>query len=311
MSSVLERLPRNGRIAVIRIRSMGDCVLSTPAISILKAARPDLSIAVVAEDRFSELFEGNADVSAIFPPKLSALRLWHPDLCLNLHGGPSSAALTALSGARWRAAFAHFRFQRVYNIRIPRAQLVLEVEGKVHTAEHLASAAFYLGAARVEIPRARLFVSLNDVPANARADSPASPYAVIHPAAAEPGKTWPADRFCAVASYLQQSFDLTPVFIGGPRDDLSAFREWRTVSGAPLSEIKSLLAGAVLFAGNDSGPAHMAAAFGIPVVVVFGSSDPVVWGPWRTQAEVLTGDGIASVEVRQFLEALERLRVRA
>jgi len=67
----------------------------------------------------------------------------------------------------------------------------------------------------------------------------------------------------------------------------------------------------VLFAGNDSGPAHMAAAFGIPVVVVFGSSDPVVWGPWRTQAEVLTGDGIASVEVRQFLEALERLRVRA
>jgi len=180
----------------------------------------------------------------------------------------------------------------------------------VHTAEHLASAAFYLGAARVEIPRAKLFAGL----ASGRAHEAPTirPYAVIHPVAAEPGKTWPADRFAEVASQLQQSFDLTPIFIGGPGDDLSMFREWRTVAGAPLDEIKSLIAGAGLFVGNDSGPAHMAAAFGIPVVVVFGTSDPVVWAPWRTQAEVLTRrDGIASIDVRQVLDALERLRVRA
>jgi heptosyltransferase III len=308
MSTVLERLPRNGRIAIIRIRSMGDCILTTPAISILREARPDLSIAVVVEDRFRALFEGNADVGGIFPPKVSALRKWGPDLCLNLHGGGTSAVLTAVSGARFRAGFAHFRFQWIYNIRIPRAQQVLGVEGKVHTAEHLASAAFYLGAARVEIPRAKLFAS-----PTGQAGAPAiPPYAVIHPVAAEPGKTWPADRFREVASHLQRSFDLQPVFIGGPGDDLSAFREWRTVVGTPLGEIKSLLVGAALFVGNDSGPAHIAAAFGIPVVVVFGTSDPVVWAPWRTQAEVLRGrDGIASVHLRQVLDALERLRVRA
>src|SRR5258708_4539991 len=160
MSSVLERIPRNGRLAVIRIRSMGDCILTTPAISILKHARPDLSLAVVVEDRFRALFEGNADVGEILPPKVNALRRWRPDLCLNLHGGGSSAVLTALSGARFRAGFAHFRFPWIYNVRIPRAQQVLGVEGKVHTAEHLASAAFYLGAARVEIPRAKLFAGL-------------------------------------------------------------------------------------------------------------------------------------------------------
>jgi len=307
MSSVLERLPRNGRIAVIRIRSMGDCILTTPAISILREARPDLAIAVVVEDRFRALFDGNADVSGILPPKVSALRKWRPDLCLNLHGGGSSAVLTALSGARFRAGFAHFRFPWMYNVRIPSAQQVLGVEGKVHTAEHLASAAFYLGAARVEIPRAKLFGGGAQVQ-----KAPIHPYAIIHPAAAGPPKTWPADRFRAVASRLQQSFDLQPVFIGGTGDDLSAFHEWRTVAGAPLGEIKSLIAGAALFVGNDSGPAHMAAAFGIPVVVIFGASDPVVWAPWRTQAEVLTGlDGIASVDVRQVLDALERLRVRA
>lgn len=311
MSSVLERLPKNGRIAVIRIRSMGDCILTTPAISILKESRPDVSIAVVVEDRFRALFEGNADVSLILPPHAGELRKWRPGLCLNLHGGGSSAALTALSGARFRAAFAHFRFPWIYNVRIPRAQQVLGVEGKVHTAEHLASAAFYLGAARAEIPRARLFAGPDSGQASACRAPAIPPYAVIHPVAAEPGKAWPADRFAEVASHLQQSFDLQPVFIGGPGDDLSAFRGWRTVVGAPLSEIKSLIAGAALFVGNDSGPAHMAAAFGIPVVVVFGTSDPVVWAPWRTQAEVLTGrDSIRSVEVRQVIEALERLRVR-
>jgi ADP-heptose:LPS heptosyltransferase len=310
MNSVLERIPRDGRIAVIRIRSMGDCILTTPAISILKHARPDLSIAVVVEDRFRALFEGNADVSEILPPKVERLRKWRPDLCLNLHGGGSSAVLTELSGARFRAGFAHFRFPWIYNVKIPRAQQILAVEGKVHTAEHLASAAFYLGAAGVEIPRAKLFADLAAGLACEASTLP--PYAVIHPVAAEPGKTWPADRFREVASHLQQSFDLTPVFIGGPGDDLAAFREWRTVVGAPLDEIKSLFAGAALFVGNDSGPAHMAAAFGIPVVVVFGTSDPVVWAPWRTQAEVLTGrEGIASVDVRQVLDALERLRVRA
>jgi len=293
---------------------MGDCILTTPAISILREARPDLSIAVVVEDRFRALFEGNAEISLILPPQASPLRKWRPDLCLNLHGGGTSAALTALSGARFRAGFAHFRFQWIYNVRIPRAQQVLGVEGKVHTAEHLAAAAFYLGAARVEIPRAKLFAGLANLKKGREAHGAPTirPYAVIHPVAAELGKTWPADRFAEVASHLLQSFDLTPVFIGGPGDDLSMFREWRTVAGAPLGEIKSLVAGAALFVGNDSGPAHMAAAFGIPVVVIFGASDPVVWAPWRTQAEVLTGrDGIASVDVRQVLDALERLRVRA
>jgi heptosyltransferase-3 len=308
MSSVLERLPRNGRIAVIRIRSMGDCILTTPALSVLKQGRPDLAIAVVVEDRFRTLFEGNADISEILSPKVSALRKWRPDLCLNLHGGGSSAVLTALSGARVRAGFAHFRFPWIYNAKIPPAQQILRVEGKVHTAEHLASAVFYLGAARVEIPRAKLVGGW----AQGRTEVTNPAYAVIHPVAAEPAKTWPAERFAAVAARLQQSFDLQPVFVGGPGDDLSAFREWRTVAGAPLDEIKSLVAGAALFVGNDSGPAHMAAAFGIPVVVIFGASDPVVWAPWRTQAEVLAGlDGIASVDVRQVFDALERLRVRA
>jgi ADP-heptose:LPS heptosyltransferase len=105
---------------------------------------------------------------------------------------------------------------------------------------------------------------------------------------------------------------LEPVFIGGSSDDLTPFREFRVLCGAPLAEIKTLLANASLFLGNDSGPAHMAAAFGLPVVVIFGASDRVVWAPWRTASEIVTAPGgIARVEVRQVLDALVRLRVAA
>ena len=132
---------------------------------------------------------------------------------------------------------------------------------------------------------------------------------VIHPFASAPDKTWPASHFLAVAEHLRSS---NPLFIGGPADDLSPFRAFRTLAASPLSEIKRLLSTASLFIGNDSGPAHMAAAFGVPVVAIFGASDPVVWAPWRTASEVVTAPGgIARVEVSRVLDALARLRVHA
>src|SRR5438445_201106 len=155
MGTVLERLPEHARMAVIRLRSLGDCVLTTPALDILKLARPDLQVAVVVEPRFEAIFEGNDSVTALLPPSIPALRDWRPQLCLNLHGGSRSAALTAASGAKIRAGFAHYRFAQAYTVKIPTAQQILGVDRVVHTAEHLASAIFYLGAPRVEIPRAR------------------------------------------------------------------------------------------------------------------------------------------------------------
>jgi len=300
MASVLERVPPGGRVLVIRLRSLGDCVLSTPALALLKQSRPDLRLAVVVEDKFRAVYEGNPDIDELLPPDTAAVRSWRPRLTLNLHGGSSSAMLTAVSGAKWRAGFAHFHNSFVYNVRIPRAQAILHVERKVHTCEHIASAVFELGVPMAEIPRARLY-----------ADAvPSGQYAVVHPVASRPDKQWPAEGFLAVAAKLREDFGLEPIFIGAESDDLSPFGAYRTLAGSRLAHIKSLLARAMLFVGNDSGPAHMAAAFGVPVVVMFGSSDPVIWAPWRTTAEVVTHEGgIGAIQVNDVLTALERLRV--
>jgi ADP-heptose:LPS heptosyltransferase len=302
VESVLDQLPRGARVAVLRLRSLGDCVLTTPAIEILKRARPDLRIAIMVEDRFRAVFEFNPDLDAVLGPSLPILRAWNPTLCLNLHGGTRSAWMTAASGARFRAGFAHFRHRFVYNLRISRAQMILDVRRKVHTAEHLASAMFWLGARRMEIPRARLFTA--PPAANTERARPEKPIAVIHAVAATPDKTWSAAGFTIVADHLRAN-GFEPVFIGTEDDDLTPFRAFR-IQTASLSHLKTLFAAASLFIGNDSGPAHMAAAFGLPVVVIFGPSDPEIWGPWRTQSEVLSAP-----DPEQVLSALTRLRVAA
>ena len=301
--SVLKRLPTGARFCIIRLRSLGDCVLTTPAIALLKQARPDLRVAVVVEDRFAAVFSGNPDVEQTLPPEAAEVVRWRPELVLNLHGGSRSVQLTVASRATLRAGFEHFRFQPLYNIRIPRAQDILGVARKVHTAEHLASAMFYLGAPVSEIPRARLF---------SHPPTPARPYAVLHPTASAPDKTWPAERFLDVARCIKERLDLDPVFIAGPGESLSAFSGYRSVVGAPLEDVKSLVAGAALFVGNDSGPAHLAAAFGVPVVVLFGSSDPDIWAPWKTEAVVLAcPHGIAGINTPQAIAAVSALLPQA
>jgi len=301
-TDTLDRLPAGSRVAVIRLRSLGDCVLATPAITLLKQARPDLRIGVVAEERFAGVFEGNPDIEKVLPPRVNAVRGYGAALALNLHGGTRSARLTALSGARWRAGFDIFRPAWIYNVRIPRAQQVLGVERGVHTAEHAAAAVFYLGVPVREVPRAQV-AGL----AGRSGYAPEQPYAVIHAVAATPEKTWPAERFAALAGWLERERGLKSVFIGAAGDELNAFAGWPVVQGAPLGEMARLMRGAAFFAGNDSGPAHVAAACGVPSLVIFGPSDEAVWAPWRTRAEILKSAAIAEITVEAATAAAGRL----
>jgi ADP-heptose:LPS heptosyltransferase len=297
--TVLEQLPEGARAAVIRLRSLGDCVLTTPALSLLKKARPDLCIGIAVEDRFRAVFEGNPAISQILAPTWRAVRKWRPTLCVNLHGGTRSQWMTALSGARWRAGFGHHNTTIAYNIRIPRAQKILGVQRTVHTAEHLASAFFALGVPVEEVPRAQLFAG----------ESPlAERYAVIHPFAASPDKQWRAERFCEVARYLNL-WNIKPVFLAGPHDSGEPFAPHQVVKGS-LEDTKALLSKASVFIGNDSGPAHMAAAFGVPSVVLFGASNPAIWGPWQTESQIIAvPEGLKDVSVSRVIAALERLRI--
>ena len=292
------------RVLIVRLRSLGDCVLSTPAIHLLKNSYRWIQVGVVVEPAWRAVFEGNPDIAAILEPTMRNVWEFNPDICIDFHGGNTAARLTFFSGAEYRVGWKHFK-RPVYNLRVPMAQEVLRRFGqKVHTAEHMATAMFHLGVGLRPVPRARLFA--------AAPDRERPPYVVIHPVAATPEKTWPSEGFVRVAEHLRRQHQLEAVFIAAKDQDLDAFAGYETVRGASLDEIKTLIAGACLFVGNDSGPAHIAAAFGVPPVVIFGPSDPSIWGPWDTRGEVLKADGpIDTVDPARVTDAVDRLRVAA
>lgn len=304
MAAVLDELPPGARVLFIRLRSLGDCVLTTPALALLHAHRPDLRVAVMVETRFAGVYDNNPAVNEILPPSRWLAYNFKPHLTVNLHGGPHSAQMTLASLARRRAGFSHFRPRFAYNLHIPRAQQILGEERTVHTAEHVASALFWLGVPRQEIPRASLYTS-GPPPAK-------SPRAVIHPFASAPGKAWPAGSFVALAQWLRDELKLPVTIIGAQSDDFTPFKTFDVLRGANLSVLKRNLQSATLFVGNDSGPAHMAAAFGLPVVVLYASSDPAIWAPWKTRSETIVApDGLAGVSLDQVRLAVQRLEVHA
>jgi len=305
--SLLAALPERSRILIIRLRSIGDIVLLTPALRLLKTWRPDLVVSVVVETRFRELLEGNPDIDEILSPgegpikaaaRLSAalaLRRREFAVCINLHGGPTSRFLTKMCAARTKVGFEHFRSPQHYQILVPDARLILN-QPTLHTAEHQACAFFYLGLPRQQVPRARIFVSAEDKAwwKQRRATlglAPGQDYALVHPTALYATKQWAAEKFAQLAARLEREMGLSPVFSCGPGEDavLDAIQNASTsairrLESRRLGQLAAALNEAHLFVGNDSGPAHIAAALSRPLVVVFGSSSSAIWGPWPRQA---------------------------
>jgi heptosyltransferase-3 len=124
---------------------------------------------------------------------------------------------------------------------------------------------------------------LSQVRSLAACDGPAIPridcdlaredFAVIHPFSGSPKKNWPLENFRALAAQLEQTMPVS--WCRGPEDPPLP----GAVEIADLYELACWLARAALFAGNDSGVTHLAAAVGTPVLALFGPTDPEVWAP--------------------------------
>ena len=308
-ASLLPDLPAGARILVLRLRSIGDIILLTPTLRLLKEWRPDLRISVMVESRFRELLQGNPAVEEILIPGKGAcvrhlltrlgvirgLRSRGFSLCVNLHGGPTSRLFARGSAARWRVGFAHYRGASLYNILVPDARNILN-QPSLHTAEHQAAAFFYLGLPRKEIPRAQIFSGAGqaawwDAKRASLGIASGQSYAIIHPTASYQTKEWAPEGFARIGEYLESKTHVAAIYSCGP-GEAPVLDAVEKASGAPLRRLEDVslaqfaaaLAEARLFVGNDSGPAHMAAALARPLVVIFGSSSSPIWGPWPRQS---------------------------
>lgn len=303
--SLLPDLPAGARILIVRLRSIGDIILLTPTLQLLKEWRSDLRLSVMVEPRFRELLEGNPAVEEILIPGegsgtrkllsrmqvIRRLRQRRYSVCVNLHGGPTSRMFTRWSAAPWRVGFHHYRGLNVYNVVVPDALTILN-KPSLHTVEHQAAAFFHLGLPPTAIPRARIFSGTNHTAwwnaERARLGiDPNQPYAIVHPTAAYKTKQWAPEGFARIGRYLESQAGIAPVYSCGPGEqtvldavEQAAGKPVRRLQGVGLAQFAAALADARLFVGNDSGPAHMAAALARPLVVIFGSSSSPIWGPW-------------------------------
>jgi ADP-heptose:LPS heptosyltransferase len=311
-ASLLPDLPVGARILILRLRSIGDILLLTPTLQLLKEWRSDLRVSVMVESRFRDLLQGNPAAEEILIPgeggvrnllsRLAVIRglrrrgFW---LCVNLHGGPTSRLFARWSGARWRVGFAHYRGTSLYNILVPDARTILN-QPSLHTAEHQAAAFFHLGLPRKEIPRAQIFswagqAAWWDAKRVTLGIASGQDYAIVHSPASYKTKEWTPEGFARIGEYLERKAHIAPIYSCGP-GEASVLDAVEKASGAPvrrlegvsLAQFAAALAGARLFVGNDSGPAHMAAALARPEVVIFGSSSSPIWGPWPRQGSKST-----------------------
>ena len=268
---------------------MGDCLLLTGPVRALKEEFPDFQISVVVESRFADCFDGNPDFAEVIAltSKSSALRLLirRFDAIVNLHGGPTSLAYSLMARGP-RIGALQFQYKWLYSGSVP------AVEPHTHCVDATMSAFRWLGLQRTgDAPSLRYASHPREAERMAAAFRNRE-YVVIHPGAMQITKRWEPRRFAEVARALEAE-GLAIALTGGPGDESAVADVARNFPGATIllglaiPELAELIRGARLYIGNDSGPMHMAAAVGTPIVVAWGSSDSRAWHPWGVRNRVV------------------------
>lgn len=148
--------------------------------------------------------------------------------------------------------------------RMPIAEYHLQVFRKINSSVTLPS----------PIPHLSLSSAGNDKP---ETDS-SRPLLIIHPGSGSRLKNWPIERFLNVAAAFRKRGEV--IWLTGPAEEaVSVPSSDKHCHYPSLKQCCSLLLKATVFLGNDSGIAHLAATLGIPTVVLFGPSDPLIWTP--------------------------------
>jgi len=302
-SPLLSDLPRSAQILIVRLRSLGDMVLETPVIAALHAWRPDFRICVLVEPWCAAVLEGNSAVSEVilsrgFVKTARELRRNHFPIVFNQHGGPRSALLTTASGSPVRVCWSGYQFSFLYNVHVPDKEEFFGT-ADVHTVEHRISQFYWAGLPRGPIPRTQVFPQPDAAETVARALNEkgiarGAAYAVLQPGARFPAMRWPVEKFAEIARWLRERRGI-PTVVNIGRGDASVAAEVRRLmsdcavlmDSLDVRELIALIAGARLFVGNDSGPAHVAAAAGRPSVVIFSTTNPKEWHPWQTEDRII------------------------
>lgn len=300
------------RVLVIKLRHHGDVLLSSPVFSFLKAQLPDATIDGLIYQETAPMLEGHPAISKLhlydkkwknqsffkrWKEELSLLlriRREQYDIVINLTEGDRGAIAARVSGASIRVGqesdkkgnsklFTH----RYKSCKTPR-----------HTVEKNLDALRRIGLFPALEERELTFHIPEEVKARVRAMLPEN-YLVIHPVSRWKFKCWPVDQVAQLIRRLHQEGRHIVLTASPDPDEMKMVGEIiAKCPGVPLTslagqidlkELGAVIAGSELLVCVDSVPLHLASALKTPVVVLFGPTSEVNWGPWNHPfAQVVT-----------------------
>jgi heptosyltransferase I len=293
------------RILLIKPSSLGDIVHTFPVISAIKAQWPGSHLTWVVKRQWAELVERAAGVDRVWPVETTveswmregrALRAERFDLAIDLQGLFRSGILARLSGAPMRIGFANGREGSpwFYTHRVP----VLNPD--IHAVDRYLSVVAALGASLPEKPRFGFTLMEEDIAAvrdlcQRRGFSVDQPWVAMNLGARWPTKRWPLTSFAAVVDQLHDAHR-DPVVMIGSSDERPYTNELRILTKRPFIDLTgeiplrclpAFLSTATAMITNDSGPMHIAAALGVPVVAMFGPTSAIRTGPYGAGHHIL------------------------
>lgn len=291
------------RVCLIKPSALGDVIQALPVASALRQRWPYVHLSWVVNESFADLLADHPDIDEVIPfvrrgqwlRRLGSVvdvsqRLARGkfDLAIDLQGLLRSGAMCWRTGARRRVGFADARegatFAYTDRIHVP-WHIRLAVERNWQIAKALGC----LG--RPPQPRLGITAEHRDWAKRVVASLP-RPLLIIHPGASWVTKRWPVASFALLAKRAQRVFQAGVLVIGGHQEsrlcnNLVAGLDKNiatSIAGqATLRQLAAVLAEGDVYLSGDSGPMHLAAAVGTPVVAIYTCTSPARAAPYGPQ----------------------------
>jgi len=291
-------------VLLIQFRFLGDLVLGISLLDNLKRHYPNARLSILSDAGNAPLFALRPDIEFIphyrrrkgsrsplrafggWASSVRELRSRRFDVLIDCSNSRSGAILSTISGAKVRIGYRPYK-------RVPSrafTRFATEWGRGTHYVDRFLSP---LEALELPVltrePRLRASNATRDriTQRLSQHGLGRNGYVAVHTGARVPGRQWPVENFARVIDDISTRYGLRSVLVGGPgeRDvtkaicGLSQSRPLDLTGQVSLEELVATFEGCRFFLGNDSGPMHIAAAAGAPVVALFGLQWPEQWGP--------------------------------
>ncbi|MGE5844691.1 MAG: glycosyltransferase family 9 protein [Syntrophaceae bacterium] len=325
-------------ILIVKLSAIGDVIHTLPSLAALRRCYPQAHISWVVEEAAADLLADHPMLDRVLVSRrkrwvrdlteggnrtavlreaavfLRALRDRPYDLVIDFHGLFKSAVLVLLSRGRRRLGYDSMQEGSglVLNEKIPEDMDKHAVERYLDFARHLgcetSKPEFPIALQEAHFRRVRELLA-------ARAVDTARGFVAVSPVAYWETKLWDEAKFAAVCDRIVRELGLPVVFTGespeGPIARIRSLMEAPSASAAgetSLRELAALYREAAVLLTTDSGPMHLAAAVGTPVVALFGPTSPERTGPYGEGHVVIRRGMDCSPCFRKSCETLECMK---